>query len=134
MAARSCFRRGLVAPLVAVTLAFAVAGCGSDEETTAPSVESSSANATTTTQSESASTETTTEQTDTSSSGGVGPIDETTTSEAPDDNGGGGGGGVSPGYDPSQPDSSTNDVPAQPGTPQSSYEQYCNENPGACGD
>ena len=131
MAARSCFRRGQVAPLVAVALVFAVAGCGSDEETTAAPVESSSANATTTTHSESASTETTTEQTNTSSSGGgVSPTEETTTSEAPDDNGGGG--GVSPGYDPSQPDSSTNDVPAQPGTPQNSYEQYCNDNPGAC--
>jgi cytoskeletal protein RodZ len=134
MAARSCFRRGLAAPVVAVALVFAFAGCGSDEETTAPAVESSSANATTTTHSESASTETTTEQTNTSSSaGGVSPPAETTTSEAPDDNGGGGG-GVSPGYDPSQPDSSTNDVPPEPGTPQQGYEQYCKDNPGACGD
>ena len=137
MAARTWLRRGLAAPLLAAALAI-TAGCGSDAETTAPSVESSSANATTTTsQSEPTTTEATTEQTDTGSGGGVSPTDETTTSEAPDDNGGGGGGnsgGVSPGYDPSQPDSSTNDVPAQPGTPQGSFEQYCNENPGACGD
>ena len=135
---RARFRRGAAAPLIAAALLLAallpLAGCGSDGETTAPSVESSAANATTApTQSEPTSTETTTEPTETSSGGGVSPTDETTTSEAPDNNNGGGG-GVSPGYDPSQPDSSTNDVPAQQGTPQGSFEQYCNDNPGACGD
>jgi hypothetical protein len=40
---------------------------------------------------------------------------------------------VSPSYDPSKPDSPQNDVPAQQGTPQGNFEQYCNQNPGACG-
>ena len=34
---------------------------------------------------------------------------------------------------PSKPDSPTNDVPPAPGTPESKFEQYCNQNPGACG-
>ena len=134
MAARLWLRRGLVAPLLAVALAITAAGCGSDEETTAPPIRPTPD--TVPGQTDTASTEATTEQTETNSGGGVGPTDTTTTetTETTDDNGGGGGGGVSPGYDPSQPDSSTNDVPAQQGTPQGSFEQYCNENPGACGD
>jgi hypothetical protein len=36
-------------------------------------------------------------------------------------------------YDRSKPDSPKNDVPPEPGTPESKFEQYCQQNPGACG-
>ena len=35
-------------------------------------------------------------------------------------------------YDPSAPDSSTNDVPPPKGGPQASFEQQCRVNPSAC--
>jgi hypothetical protein len=135
MAAPAWARRGLAVPLVATAFALAALGCGSDEETTAPPVRPTPATAPG--QTDTAATEaTTTEQTNTGSSGGVGPTDTTTpeTTETDNGGGGGGGGGVSPPVDPSAPDSPTNDVPAQPGTPQGNFEQYCNEHPGACGD
>jgi hypothetical protein len=56
---------------------------------------------------------------------------ETTTT--PPDSGGGGGGGGGGNADPSKPDSPTNDIPPEPGTPQAKFEQFCEENPGACG-
>jgi len=55
---------------------------------------------------------------------------ETTTTTTPDTGGGGGGGGN---YDPGKPDSPTNDIPPKPGTPEAKFEQFCEENPGACG-
>jgi len=35
--------------------------------------------------------------------------------------------------DPSQPDSETNDLPPEPGSPQDTFEKFCRENPEACG-
>ena len=35
--------------------------------------------------------------------------------------------------DPSKPDSPTNDLPPEPNTPESRFEEFCKENPGACG-
>jgi hypothetical protein len=46
---------------------------------------------------------------------------------------GGQGPGSSGGFDPSKPDSPANDVPPPPGSPQQSFEQFCNKNPAACG-
>ena len=35
--------------------------------------------------------------------------------------------------DPAQPDSPQNDVPPPPGSPQERFENFCKQNPGACG-
>jgi hypothetical protein len=56
---------------------------------------------------------------------------ETTT--APDSGGGGNGGGGGGGLDRSKPDSPTNDLPPDPGSPEARFEQFCKQNPGACG-
>jgi hypothetical protein len=51
-------------------------------------------------------------------------------------------GGVKPGtttskggktYNPTAPDSPTNDVPPPPGSPQEAFEKQCEQNPQACG-
>jgi hypothetical protein len=51
-------------------------------------------------------------------------------------------GGVKPGtttskggktYNPTAPDSPTNDVPPPPGSPQEAFEKRCEQNPQACG-
>ena len=36
-------------------------------------------------------------------------------------------------FNPSQPDSETNDVPPPPGSPQEAFEKQCEQNPQACG-
>jgi hypothetical protein len=36
-------------------------------------------------------------------------------------------------YNPSEPDSPTNDVPPAPGSPEEAFEKQCQENPAACG-
>jgi hypothetical protein len=36
-------------------------------------------------------------------------------------------------YNPQAPDSPTNDVPPQKGSPQATFEQQCKQNPSACG-
>jgi hypothetical protein len=36
-------------------------------------------------------------------------------------------------YNPSEPDSETNDVPPPPGSPQEAFEKQCDQNPQACG-
>ena len=43
------------------------------------------------------------------------------------------GGTPTPAPKPSKPDSPTNDLPPKPGSPQERFEQYCEQNPGACG-
>jgi hypothetical protein len=133
-------RPSLAALLAAAGIALAVAGCGGDSESTVSTAASpattTSASEQTTTGTEPATTES--EPTTTEDSGGVGP-GETTTQTTTEDSGGGGGGGNAnggggtPSYDPSQPDSPQNDIPAAPGTPQGNFEQYCQQNPGACG-
>ncbi len=37
------------------------------------------------------------------------------------------------GVDPNLPDTEQNDLPPDPGTPQEAFENFCKENPGACG-
>jgi hypothetical protein len=56
------------------------------------------------------------------------PAPETTTptTTAPEGGGTGAEGG--------QPDSAENDVPPPAGSPQERFEQFCEQNPGACGD
>jgi hypothetical protein len=49
----------------------------------------------------------------------------------PADTGSGGGGQTAPA--PPAEDSPQNDVPPRPGTPESRFERFCRQNPGACG-
>ena len=44
---------------------------------------------------------------------------------------GSGSGGTS--FDPNRPDGPTNDKPPEPGSPEEAFENYCKDNPGACG-
>lgn len=37
------------------------------------------------------------------------------------------------GYDPGREDSSSNDKPPPPGSPEEAFEQACEQNPAACG-
>jgi hypothetical protein len=67
----------------------------------------------------------TTEETETE------PSDETTPTPAPQQDTGSG--GASPVPPQQTPDSPQNDVPPEPGTPESRFEKFCRENPGACG-
>jgi hypothetical protein len=102
----------MAALLVLTALAIGAAGCGSDDEsgdtTTVPTISVPSGEVQTLP--EQKTTTTTPEQTTTDS---------------------GGSGGTN--FNPSKPDSPTNDVPPAPGTPESKFEQYCKQNPGACG-
>ena len=102
-------RRAAIPPAL-IALVLWVAGCGGDSsgETTAPtfSVPAVTAPLTQTT-------------TTTGTTGGVKP--GTTTSK----------GGKT--YNPTAPDSPTNDVPPPPGSPQEAFEKQCEQNPHACG-
>jgi hypothetical protein len=65
------------------------------------------------------------------------PETATQTQPAPAGAGGGGGGGGAGGGtgapNPAKPDTAENDLPPPPGSPQEQFEQFCNQNPGACG-
>ncbi|MBM3666123.1 MAG: hypothetical protein FJW90_01345 [Actinobacteria bacterium] len=41
--------------------------------------------------------------------------------------------GGTPSYDPDKPDSASNDKPPDPGSPEEQFENFCKQNPGACG-
>lgn len=41
--------------------------------------------------------------------------------------------GGTPSYDPEAPDSAGNDKPPDPGSPEQQFEQFCEQNPQACG-
>lgn len=41
--------------------------------------------------------------------------------------------GSGTGVDPAKPDSETNDLSPEPGTPQDAFEKFCREHPDACG-
>ena len=60
---------------------------------------------------------------------------QTTESTPSTTTGGDGEGGVSGGtsYDPDAPDSSSNDKPPAPGSPEEAFEKACEQNPAACG-
>lgn len=99
---------------VLAALAIGAAGCGSDDEssqTTAPTISVPSGEVQTVPE----------------------PKTTTTTPEQTTTDSGGSGGSGGTNFNPSKPDSPTNDVPPAPGTPESKFEQYCNQNPGACG-
>jgi hypothetical protein len=99
----------------------ALGGCGSDgESTTTPSSTSAPQTAAQTTTS-STTTESTT--TTTEDNGGA-----TSPSGGGDNTSGDGGSGGS-----TVPDTPSNDVTPPADTPQGKFEQYCNQNPGACG-
>ena len=93
--------------LSAIALALAIAGCGSDDsgETTAPppSIPAVTAPQLTTTP------------------------PATTTAPGTTSTGKGGN------FNPSEPDSETNDVPPPAGSPQEAFEKQCEQNPQACG-
>jgi hypothetical protein len=101
--------------LALVALALGAPGCGGDDDendaTTAPEISVPSGEV-----------QTVPEQTTTQEQ-------PTTTTPQPS----GGTPAPSQNYDPSKPDSPENDVPPEPGTPEAKFEQYCRENPGACG-
>ena len=105
-------RRRLVALLALISLALGGAGCGGDDDegdaTTAPQISVPS--------------------------GEVQSVPEETTTTTPKTTTAPSGGTQAPSYDPSKPDSPENDIPPEPGTPEAKFEQYCRENPGACGD
>lgn len=103
-----------LALVFASALAPIAAGCGSDDEngqtTTDFEITVPSGKATKTTE------ETT-------------PTVPEVTTTPPSDTSGSGGTSVNP----AKPDSPSNDVPPEPGSPESKFEQYCDQNPGACG-
>lgn len=102
--------------LALIALALVAASCGGDDDesdaTTAPEISVPSGQVQTVPE-ETTTTNTTPKTTTAPPSGGT---------QAP-----------SQSYDPSKPDSPQNDVPPKPGTPEAAFEQYCRENPGACG-
>ncbi len=68
------------------------------------------------------------------------PQETDTTEPKPDGTGGANGtGGAKPGgggggsVNPSEPDTATNDKPPPAGSPEEAFEQFCEQNPGACG-
>jgi hypothetical protein len=101
--------RTLASALATLAIAAAAAGCGSDS-----SGESSSPNI---------SIPAVTAPTATSPS-----FHQTTTSSGATTTGKGG-----KTYNPTAPDSATNDVPPPSGSPQAQFEQQCKQNPSACG-
>jgi hypothetical protein len=110
---------GTVAPV-------AVTACGSDDESTTQPRPPSTSTATTQT---STTTSTPAPTTTTTGAGGVEPGDDNGgqgETESGDDSGGSGGSGPSD-------DTPTHDVTPPANTPQGQFEQYCNQNPDACG-
>jgi ABC-type glycerol-3-phosphate transport system substrate-binding protein len=123
-------RRQLAAALTAAGLALGAGACGSDEEptttsaTTTEETVSSTSSTTESTTSSTTTTESTTAQTTTEQT-------TTTTDEIelePTEDGSGGGSGNGP-----RGDSETNDKPPQEGSPEESFEEFCDLNPKECG-
>jgi hypothetical protein len=109
--------RYLTVLLALAALAVGAAACGGDDDepiTTAPEISVPAGEPQTVPQQQ-----TTTNQ------------QQPTTTTAPQ--GSGGTQAPSQNYNPGKPDSPKNDVPPEPGTPESKFEQYCQQNPGACG-
>jgi hypothetical protein len=103
----------LAAALVALSLGVAAGvGCGDDGDDDTVSIPTISVE------------ETTTEATTT---------EQTTTAPPTTTEGGGGNSGGTPSYDPNQEDGPANDKPPDPGSPEEAFENFCKENPGACG-
>jgi hypothetical protein len=107
--------------LVSAAGLLALAGCGSDSEsTTTPQSSETTQESSTQSTVESTTTESTTTTED---NGGA-----TSPSGAGDNTSSGGDSGGS-----AVPDTPSNDVTPPANTPQGKFEQYCNQNPGACG-
>jgi hypothetical protein len=96
----------LLLALGAIALGGLLAGCGDDEdpEVTVPTISVEETTATDLTV----------------------PTETGATTTAPDDGG-------TPSYDPNQDDSPSNDKPPEPGSPEEQFENFCKQNPGACG-
>lgn len=109
--------RSAVTLLIVLLAAVGSAGCGGDNESSstpkAPEL---------TVPGETTGSDTSTTKTETAP----------TTTQAPSGTEGQGGGTQSPPRTSPQ-DSPTHDIPPQPGTPESRFEKFCRENPGACG-
>ena len=98
----------------------AIAGCGSDSEsTTTPQSSETTQESSTQSTVESTTTESTTTEDNGAATSPSGGGDNTSS------DGGSGGSAV--------PDTPSNDVTPPANTPQGKFEQYCNQNPGACG-
>jgi hypothetical protein len=98
----------------------ALGGCGSDSEsTTAPQSTAITRETSPQSTAESTTTESTTTTEDNGGTPASGGGDNTSS------DGGSGGSSV--------PDTPSNDVTPPANTPQGKFEQYCNQNPGACG-
>jgi hypothetical protein len=95
--------------LGAIATLIAVSGCGSDDsgETTAPDVSIPAITSPLGTTTTAPTTTTTAPQTTSITKGGN--------------------------YNPTEPDSATNDVPPPPGSPQEAFEKQCEQNSQACG-
>jgi len=107
--------RSGIATLLVVLLALFTAGCGGDDEPE-----------TTPKRPELTVPETDTQTTET-------PTETSPPATQPPPGGGEGGGTTAPPPARTQPDSPGNDTPPEPGTPESRFERFCRENPGACG-
>jgi uncharacterized protein YceK len=119
-AARRPLATATAVALVTAAGLLALSGCGSDiESTTAPSSAPAQQTAPQTTTSS-----TTTESTTTTEDNG-GATSPSGGGDNTSSDGGSGGSGV--------PDTPSNDVTPPANTPQGKFEQYCNQNPGACG-
>jgi hypothetical protein len=121
-------RRQLAVALTAAGLALGLGACGDDEEPAAAT--STTEETTSTTEATSSTTASTTESTSSTTST-TSTTEETTTTtdeielepEGGDDSGGSGPRG----------DSEENDKPPAEGSPEASFEEFCDENPKECG-
>ena len=104
-----------------VAAAIAAAGCGGGDETTstvtAPTATAPASSTTTSSTTTTAPTTTSTTQSTTTAPTSTTTTHSTTTS----------------GADPTKPDTKHNDTKGDPSTPEGSFDQYCEDNPGACG-
>jgi len=122
--------RWLVAALIAVSLA----ACGGDDEPSNDEVRKPPLTVPTNETTTDESTDTTTDSTDTTET--APETDTGTTEPAPEpplDQPNPGNGGT-PAPDTNRPprDSPENDTPPEPGSPEERFEQFCEQNPGAC--
>ena len=116
-------RRQLAVVLTAAGLALGLGACGSDDEPTTTSATEETASTTETTSSTPSTTDMTSSTTSTAdSTSSTTSTEETTT---PDDESGGGTG--------PRGDSEENDKAPAEGSPEASFEEFCDANPKQCG-
>ena len=122
--------RAIALVVCAAIGALGVAGCGGDDQTTTPAPPAGKSPAGTQTTSGQAESTISPSTTAAPGNGGVSAPPENQSSGQPGAGKGSSGGGTA-GSGPS--DTPTHDVVPPPNTPQGKFEQYCNQNPGACG-